>query len=314
MNARQRMMSAYTLKPVDHPPHFEHMFELEKEAFGLEFPDRRLWETVGAEERKRMVSRCMEVYAKIIEVFRWDALPVFWPWSSEDGVTAARKQFGDRVLVGTLVGGSLWCIDTIKDWEQFALDLYENPKQLHEEAERKCRGGLAVIDKLVDAGAEFISLVHDVASNMGPFCSKPHFDEFVTPYLARLVDRVKSRGAYCTVHSDGMLMPIWDSLMSTKPHMIHSLDPMAGMDIVEVRRITRGKLALMGNVRCDALQTGPVEMLEESTRYCLNACGREPGYVFSSSNTIFPGMPLENYKRMLEMYWTFCDELKKERA
>jgi uroporphyrinogen decarboxylase len=307
MTSRQRMINTLTWQPVDRPPHFEHMFELEQEAFGLSFPSREVWSAIGGDEKARLIDQCMAVYARIIEEYHWDALPVYWPWSDPDGVTAAKRHFGDRVLIGAIVNKVLWSIDTIDDWEQFAMDLYESPEKLHTIAKLRCEQKLKHIDRLVDAGAEWISIVDDVASNGGPFCSVEHFDQIVTPYLHRLVERIKQRGAFCTVHSDGNLMPVLDSILSTQPSMLHSIDPMAGMDIATVRQRTNGKVALMGNVRCDALQHGTPEEIQASAHYCLDACGHDTGYVFSSSNTIFQGMPLENYHCMLDVYRRFCD-------
>lgn len=309
MTPRERMIAALTWQPVDHPPHYEQMFELEREAFGLQFPDRDAWPGVTGDEKARLIDQCMAVYARIIETYRWDALLVFWPWSDPQGVAEANRLFGDRIMVGTVIGGALWAIETIDDWEQFALDLFENPANLHARAKAMCQRGLDQIDRLADAGSQFIHLGHDIAYNTGPFMSRPHFDEFILPYMARLVERVKSRGMFCIVHSDGNLMPVLDGILSTEPHALQSIDPMAGMDIAEVRRLTFGKMALMGNVRCDALQFGPIEAIDESARYCLEICGHGTGYIFSSSNTIFTGVPLAHYHRMLDTYRQFVDRL-----
>ena len=62
----------------------------------------------------------------------------------------------------------------------------------------------------------------------------------------------------------------------------------------------------MGNVQCSLLQDGPDEAIRESARYCLDHASSGGGYIFGSSNTIFPGMPLENYERMLEAYREYC--------
>jgi len=35
-------------------------------------------------------------------------------------------------------------------------------------------------------------------------------------------------------------------------------------------------------------------------------------YIFGTSNTIFPGMPLENYEYMLEVYRNYCDTVAGE--
>lgn len=309
MKPRERMVAALTHQPVDRPPHFEHMFELEEEAFGVRFPPRESWAELTGPARTDAIRGCVDIYERIVEAFEWDALTVFWPWIDAEAVRLARERFDGRVLVGTLLGDALWCIDTIEDWEGFAIDLFEDPASIHARAEAMCSKALTRIDELADAGCEQVSLVHDVADNRGPFCRPEQFDEIVTPYLARLVERVKQRGMFCTVHSDGNLMPVLESILSTEPTTLHSLDPMAGMDIATIREQTRGRVALMGNVRCDALEQGPLEEIEASARACLEACGRETGYVFSSSNTIFPGMPLANYRHMLRVYRDFCESL-----
>ena len=61
----------------------------------------------------------------------------------------------------------------------------------------------------------------------------------------------------------------------------------------------------MGNVRCDHLQHGTKEQIRESAEYCLKHGAPGGGYIFSSSNTIFRGVPLANYEYMLEVYREF---------
>ena len=306
-SGKERFLVTLRFEQPDRPPHFESMFELEREAFGLQFPDRNTWAGCTAREKECKIADCIEIYERIVETYQWDALLVYWPWADPDGVAAAKKAFGERIAIGGVLGGALWCIDTISDWEQFAVDLFEDRKHLHAIAEQRCSDGMKVIDGLVDAGADFILLPHDVAHNGGCFCRPTDFAEITTPYLARLVAHVKRRGALAIFHSDGMLMPILDQILSCEPHALHSLDPMAGMDIAEIKRLTYGKMALMGNVQCNLLQDGPDQAIRRSALYCLEYGTPGGGYIFSSSNTIFPGMPLQNYEYMLKVFREFCE-------
>jgi uroporphyrinogen decarboxylase len=301
MTGKERFLKTLRFEEPDRPPHFESMFELEREAFGLQFPDRNDWAT----DREWKIAMCMEIYQRIVERYQWDALVVYWPWGDPAGVAAAKKTFGERIAIGGMVGGALWCIDTIQDWDAFAADLFEDRAKVHAEAERRCQVGLDLIDRLTGAGADFIFLPHDVAYNGGPFCKPADFAEITAPYLARLVTRVKERGAKVIVHSDGMLMPILDQMLLGKPHVLHSLDPMAGMDIAGIKKLTYGKVALMGNVQCNYLQDGPPAAIRESALYCLRHGSPGGGYIFSTSNTIFPGMPLEHYEYMLQVFREF---------
>jgi len=319
MNGRERMLKSLRFEQPDRPPHFEAMFELEQEAFGLRFPDRNSWAKMTAGEKAAAVGCCMEIYACIIERYRWDSLAVYWPWGDADGVAAAVKSFGRDILVGGMVGGGVWSIEAVGDWgrhqaatysgldawERFAVDLVEAPSRIHAAAESKCRDALDRIDRLIDAGADFIYMPNDVAFNAGPFISPVQFAEFVAPYWLRQVQRVKQRGALAFLHTDGQIMPILDQLFSLGADCLQSIDPMAGVDIAEVKRRTYGRLALMGNVQCSLLQDGPREAIRASALYCLEHASPGGGYVFSTSNTVFPGMPLLNYEYMLEVFDEF---------
>ena len=302
VTGKERFAKALRFEEPDRPPHFESMFELEREAFGLQFPDRNDWAT----DRERKIAICMEIYQRIVERYQWDALAVYWPWGDPAGIAAAKRTFGDTIAIGGMVGGGVWCIDQITDWDEFALWLSESREKIHAWAEARCRQALDLIDRLTGAGADFIFLPHDVAHNGGPFCSPKDFAEITAPYLARLVSRVKERGAAAIVHSDGMLMPILDALLLGEPHALHSLDPMAGMDIAVLKKRTYGKVALMGNVQCNFLQDGPLAAIRQSALYCLQHGSPGGGYIFSTSNTIFPGMPLTHYEYMLEVFRDFC--------
>jgi len=99
MTGKERFLRALRFEETDRPPHFESMFELEREAFGLSFPDRRSWNGCSGVEKARKIATCVEIYERIVEQYTWDALAVYWPWSDPDGVRAAKKAFGERIAI-----------------------------------------------------------------------------------------------------------------------------------------------------------------------------------------------------------------------
>ncbi|MDX9978780.1 MAG: uroporphyrinogen decarboxylase family protein [Lentisphaeria bacterium] len=306
MTGRERMLQTLRFEEPDRPPHFETMFELEQEAFGLLFPDRREWDTCTAPRKREMIETCVEIYQRIVETYGWDALAVFWPWSDPDGVVAAKAAFGDRILVGSIVGGSVWAIEAVQDWMQFSIDLIERPELIHAAARRMRDQACARIDRLADAGADFILLVNDIAGNGGTFVSPQHLREFVLPYLGEEVARIRARGVLPFIHTDGNIMAILDDWLNLGAACYQSVDPMAGMDLGEVKQRCQGRLALMGNVQCSLLQHGSPEAIRAATLDCLRQGAPGGGYILSTSNTIFPGMPLANYEHMLGAYREFC--------
>ena len=294
------MLKALRFEEPDRPPHFEMWFQLTREAFGADHPKYDAATTRAGKER--LLEQGMDVYEHIVERFGWDALMVLEPPQDADGVAAAKRRFGERLLVGGIVWSGIWSIDIIKDWDKFSEDLFDRPETVHEGAERLYKIAEDRVNRMTEAGADFLMFASDVGFNGGPFLSPTQFREFVTPYLARLCALTRQRGAIPMMHSDGQLMPVLDQIMEAGPAVLQSIDPMAGMDIAEVKRLTYGKMALMGNVRCDHLQHGTREQIRESAEYCLDHGAPGGGYIFSSSNTIFRGVPLENYEYMVQVY------------
>jgi len=171
------MLRTLRFEPTDRPCHWETVFGLTKEAFGVDFSERG-WPPDSKDEKRRFIEQALEIYGRIIDRYQWDALAVWCPWCDPDMVAAAKQAFGDRILVGTMLGENVWAIDYISaryDWMRFAQQLFEAPAALHEYAEGLTQTALAMVDRLAEAQADFILLVDDVAFNQGCFLRPEQF-------------------------------------------------------------------------------------------------------------------------------------------
>jgi len=310
MTPRERLQTALHFIEPDRPPHFEQTFELEQEAFGLQQPSEEEFANATGVARARLFARSAEIYAKTAERFRWDAVMVWRPAFRNDAqyefIPFLKRCLGPELPVGSFVWGGLIAIDSVSDYMQFAIDLAERPDKLHAWACQMRDSAITHALRLIDAGCDLLDIGSDVAFNSGTFISPDQFREFITPYAVTVIGAVKRAGATAIFHSDGNLMAVLDQILEMAPHALHSIDPMAGMDIAEVKRLTYGKLALIGNVQCSLLQDGPDERIIASAKYCLDHAAPGGGYVFSSSNTIFKGLPLRNYQVMCDYFWRRC--------
>jgi uroporphyrinogen decarboxylase len=109
-------------------------------------------------------------------------------------------------------------------------------------------------------------------------------------------------GFYVIKHTDGNIMPILDQLVETNPHAIHSLDPQGGVDIAEVKRKVGNRVCLIGNVNCGLMDTGTDEEVLNSAKYAIQNGNTGGGYIFSTSNCIYPGMKLNRYEMILDVW------------
>ncbi|NJD03695.1 MAG: hypothetical protein FIA99_14120 [Ruminiclostridium sp.] len=178
----------------------------------------------------------------------------------------------------------------------------DKPEEAKEAAEVKANDAIERNKGLFEAGVDCFILCDDYCFNSGPFLSPDMFSEFIQPYLYKIVKAARESGAYTIKHTDGNIMPILQHLVDCKPHALHSIDPMAGVDIKEVKRLVGNKVCLCGNVHCAALQTGTDEEVVASAEYCLTHAKPGGGYIFCTSNIPFKGMLPQRYKLVLDVW------------
>ena len=298
MNGRERMQAVLNGQIPDKIPHFELEFQLVKESFGKNFPDLSGYENKSSAEKENLKELFFDIWEEIIDKYQWSAFPV---WSPEF-MPYARERFAKKAMVYTYNGnGTFWLMDG-NGMMDFSVMLFEEPEEVHRLARIKCDESKELAKIQAASGAEFICINSDYGFNEGPFISPEMFSEFIIPYLAEIVDTIHSLGLKAILHSDGDLRKILDMLISTGLDGYQSIDPQGHMDIAQIKKQYGDRLILMGNVMASALQHGTSEQIRESVRYAIN--NGKPGgkYIFSTSNCIFAGMPLESYHIMLDEY------------
>jgi uroporphyrinogen decarboxylase len=305
MNGKQRLQTVWAGGIPDKVPHMELVFQLEEEAFGLSWPNQSEFDRATPRERQRLLERFFLIWEKIITRYGWAGiqLPVdLFGYFPSQIIPEGKKRFGDEVLIYDFNGqGTFWMLPG-SEMMDFAVKLFESPDELHQEAKIKRDASIELAKKQVDQGVDFICINSDYGYNRGPFISPRMFAEFVTPYLAEIVDAIHHMGVKTILHSDGDLRQILDQLISTGLDGYQSIDPQGFMDIAEVKRQYGDRLILMGNVQASLLQDVDQSRIRQSVRYCMNH-GKPGGrYIFSTSNCIFKGMPLESYHIMLDEY------------
>jgi uroporphyrinogen decarboxylase len=81
---------------------------------------------------------------------------------------------------------------------------------------------------------------------------------------------------------------------------IDPLEPIAGMDIGEVKERYGDRLCLMGNIDCgDLLSRGTPEQVASMVRTTIGRAAKGGGYVLASSNSIHPAVKPVNYSTMV---------------
>jgi len=302
MTNRDRLASILDGEVPDAPPHFELDFHLGREMFGLDIAEVR-GRTYASDAARldALLGIHIELQHRLVEDLGY-ACAYFSPeHPAEQGITKVREALGDRALIRTHEWGGVFWMPTGGDIMDFVVKMFERPDEMHAEARAKCDAAKELLRIQADAGADLFMLCYDFGFNDGPFISPDHFREFVTPYLSEIVQAAHDLGKKAILHSDGDLREILDQIHSTGLDGYQSVDPQGHMDIKAVREQFPDWI-LMGNVNCSMLQDADEEKIAGSVQYCMKHGGVGKPYIFSTSNCIFPGMPPESYRIMLEEY------------
>lgn len=312
MTHRERFIQTLKCEKVEgRVPHFELVFFLTMEAFGKVHPSHRYyeqWNQMSYQEKKLHINDMANIYIDTAK--RYDHSAIFIH-PNPDGLEntqwlleTIREKTGDEYYI-MMHGDITWSMpdgDTMMD---FAVQMLEEPEKLNEISQKRLDYQMNFASQLDQKGhlLDGFGLCADYCFNANPFYSPDQFDEFIVPYLREEISEYHKMGYYVIKHTDGNIMPIVKQIADCKPDAIHSLDPQGHVSIPEVRKIIGDDIALVGNVNCGLLQTGTDEECDADVlRSLREGMERGRGYIFSTSNCVYTGLPLERYERMVNLW------------
>ena len=307
---RERFIAALEHKPLEgRVPHFELVFYLTMEAFGKVHPTHRYygqWDQMSEEERRLHRNEIADIYIMTAERFEHSAIFIHQNPNTFDEVCRIidiiREKSGNKYFL-MMHGDATYSIPNGTEMEKWSAWLYEDIGRAKRKAERMVNAQLEYAARLAKhGGLDGFALCADYCFNTAPFLRPSMFSEIVTPYLTKLVAGQRALGYYVIKHTDGNIMPILDDLVQAKPHALHSIDPQAGIDLADVKKRIGKEVTLIGNVNCGLLQSGTDDEVVANVRYALEHGMPGGGYIFSTSNCVYTGMPLRRYELMLDVW------------
>lgn len=311
MTQRERFIKALKREPLTGlVPTFELVFFLTLEAIGMVHPSQRSfgqWNQMSASEKKLQMDYMADTYILTAQKYGHSAIFVHPnPGDFENTVRllhTIRERSGDEYFL-MLHGDPTFSMPNGNNMLEFTRRMYEEEEELKDEAEFALNERiffaqqLSAYPGLVDGFA----LCSDYCFNVNPFFSPEMFDKYITPYLSAVIAAFREMGYYSIKHTDGNIMPIARQMVDCKPDALHSLDPQGGVDLAEMKRLYGNEVALIGNVNCGLLQTGSEEECTQDVLRSLRDGMPGYGYIFSTSNCAYTGLPLERYELMNRLW------------
>lgn len=314
MTGRQQFLESLQGKPVDHVPLWElefHLFDKYSDpplVLGKEFA------ALGAGMQDAALARNAEIIVEVACSLGHSAVttpgrywevapgePAYWWLPGEFHWTqleVLRKEAGDRIALVRGVPGMI-CPPSGSEYEAFCYQIFDEPEQIDQQAAKTLEVGLDYARRARDCGADAVFNACDIADNHGVFFPPAQLERFWTPYLHKWASAVNDMGLCTILHSDGNLTSVLDMLAESPLHGLQAIDPIAGMDIQQVKQQIGDRLCLCGNVDCGLLHMGPVQKIREQTASVCRIAKPGGRFVLGASNAVFQQTPTTHYDAML---------------
>jgi uroporphyrinogen decarboxylase len=221
------------------------------------------------------------------------------PWRFEAVEKAVKEFAGNKAVIVHL--NDVFSIPRyLLGYENLLMAIAAEPALVAAVVELSVSTNLALAKEVAARGAKIVYTGDDYAGDTGPLMSPAHFRELFAPALKRVVGGFKELGLRVIKHTDGNLWPIIDMIVDSGIDCLDPIDPMAGMDLGEVKARYGRRVALKGNVDCSHLMTlGTPEEVAEATKEALRKGAPGGGFILSSSNSIHSTVKPENYLALM---------------
>lgn len=205
------------------------------------------------------------------------------------------KKIGESTMIGSSQWGPFTLAGHVYGVENLMRDIYKNKKDVHKVLEFTSELCAQYLEAYVDAGAEIISVADPTSS--GDMISREQFKNFSLPYLKKVVQRLRKKGAIVCVHICGNITNRLDLIPEIGVDII-SVDYKVPLD--KVNELVNSKIAFAGNMNPVAVMEnlGPEEVAE-ACEECIKKAGTNSNYILMPGCDIPPGVPLENIKAMV---------------
>jgi uroporphyrinogen decarboxylase len=216
------------------------------------------------------------------------------------------RKYKGKLAVGVHLNDVFSLPRYLMGFENALVALATDPPLMRELVELSVRVNLEMASEVARRGADFVFTGDDYAATTGPFMSPAMFREYLAEPLKRVVAGFHEQGLPIIKHTDGDIRPILGMILDAGIDCLDPIDPVAGLDIGEMKRKCGDRVALKGNVDCaHTLTFGTERQVVDETKDVLRRATEGGGLILSSSNSIHSAVKPGNYLAMwnaLRMY------------
>ncbi len=219
-------------------------------------------------------------------------------WFPQKEVKEVKKKYGEEFALFFAWHDCSFGLSYLSmGMENFFLACINNIELVKAIIDRSTQWTLVLVEEAISNEVDFIILGDDAADNNRPMISPHMFRELILPEYKKIT---KNCSVPLIWHSDGNIEPLLPLIAEAGFSGVHSLEPKAGNDLLNIKQKYGSKLVLAGNVDTTyILCQDDLALVREEVERTINQGAPGGGYLFSSSNSLYPG---HNIKAIKEMY------------
>lgn len=199
----------------------------------------------------------------------------------------AREAAPDHCLIFGTHNGPFTAAYMAMGFERFFLRLMDDRDFVARLLDTRTDWCITVYRRAIELGAEAVVLGDDAASTSGPMVTPDLWRELVLPCHRRIVEALDVPIIW---HSDGDIRRLLPMAVEAGFVGVHGLDPIAGLNLADVKRDFGSDLVLVGNVDVRVLCSADMAAVRDEVDRCLMDGGAGDGYMLATCNSIFEGM------------------------
>ena len=190
----------------------------------------------------------------------------------------------------------------IRGFENFMMDMHENPDIVDCLLDRLFMIRLEGAKSFARAGVDIIKMGDDVAMQTGMIISPGLWRQYFKPRMAKIIEEARriKPGIHIFYHSDGKPEKIYDELIEIGVTILNPIQPEC-VDPAEVKNKYGDRAAFWGAIGIQhTLPFGSVEDVRNEVRLRMRTIGKNGGYVVAPTHVIAPEVPWENLKALYD--------------
>lgn len=189
---------------------------------------------------------------------------------------------------------------TLRGMENLLMDMILNPKFVDEMLDAITDYNLRIIDIATEYKIDGFHFGDDWGQQQGLIMGPKHWRRFIKPRMARMYERVISKGLIVSQHSCGDIHEIFPDLIDIGLNIYQTFQP----EIYDLRKVKSeyGKhLTFWGGISTQRLLpfASPDEV-RRVTRETIRIMGEDGGYIAAPTHAIPGDVPPENVVAMIE--------------